>query len=326
MWLTHLQYDLESIVWRHWVRFFGQHYRFVRYDERGCGMTQWKLPAVSLERWREDLEAVVGAAFPAPDSRFMLLGVSQGAATAIAYAVRHPERVSHLILYGGFSAGIKHRDDAQALRLFEAIVELVRYGWGGDDPAFRQVFITRFVPDATPEQLGWLNDLCRRTTTAEIAAHLLSARANLDVRPLLGQVRVPTLVLHASQDQIVPIDSGRALAAGIPGAEFVQLDSRNHILLEHEPAWLRFKEAVLEFTGRRAGAGAGDARFAALSPRERDILLSLAAGRSNAEIAGTLRLSEKTVRNVLTGIFGKLGVRSRAQAIVLARDHGYTAA
>jgi DNA-binding CsgD family transcriptional regulator len=209
------------------------------------------------------------------------------------------------------------------MRVFEAIVLLMRHGWGRDNPSFRQVFTARFVPDATPEQLEWFNELCRRTTTGEIAAHLMQARAELDVRELLPQVRVPTLVLHAVHDEVTPVSTGQELAAGIPGAEFVQLDSRNHVLLEHEPAWAHFKDAVLEFTGRGAHDGAGDARFAALSKRERDALAALAAGQSNVEIAATLAISDKTVRNMLTRIFDKLGVRSRAQAIVLARDHGF---
>ena len=317
-WLTHLEYELESPVWRHWMRFFTRHFRFVRYDERGCGMTQWKLPDVSLPRWRADLEAVVDAA--APTGKIALLGISQGVGTAISYAVEHPERVSHLVLYGGYAVGVRRRGDANALRLFEAMIELVRYGWGSDDPTFRQVFTSRFVPGATPEQLVWLNELCRRTTTADIAAHLLLARADIDVRDLLPRIRVPTLVLHAANDQVLPVDTGRQLAAAIPGAEFVQLDSRNHIVLEHEPAWQRFEEAVLAFTGL---AAASDARFGQLAPRERDVLAALVSGSSNAEIAGTLGISDKTVRNMLTRIFDKLGVRSRAQAIVLARDGGF---
>lgn len=320
-WLTHLQYDMESPVWRHWVRFFSRHFRFVRYDERGCGMTQWKVHDVSLPRWLADLEHVIDAAVP--DTPLALLGISQGAATSIAYAVRHPQRVSHLVLYGGFSRGSRRRGDPDSVRLFDAIVELVRYGWGRDDATFRQVFTTRFVPDATPEQLGWLNELCRRTTSAEVAAHLLLARANLDVRDLLAQVRVPTLVVHAARDEAVPLECARELAAGIPGAEFVQLDSRNHILLEHEPAWQRFKDVMLEFTGCAAGAGGEDQRFELLSPREREVLTALASGRSNAQIASGLHISDKTVRNMLTRIFGKLGVHSRTQAIVLARDQGF---
>ena len=321
-WLTHLQYDLESPLWQHWTRFFSQHFRFLRYDERGCGMTQWQVPDVSMTHWARDLQAVIEAG--APQGPLILLGMSQGAATCIAYAVRYPERVSHLILYGGYARGWAHRDDPEGWRKYQAIIELVRFGWGSDNATFRQIFTSRFIPGATPEQLGWWNDLCRRTTTPEVAAHLMMERAQVDVRELLPQLKVPTLVLHAVGDDVTPISASCELAAGIANAEFVQLDSRNHVLLEDEPAWARFKSAVLEFTGRNRPQSGFDL-FDRLSGREREVLAALAAGQSNAEIAQALTISEKTVRNMLTRIFEKLGVKSRAQAIVCARDQGFVA-
>ena len=142
-WLTHLEYEWESPIWRHWIRFFSDHFRFLRYDERGCGMTDWDVGDLSFERWVEDLEDVVDAA--GIQEPFALLGISQGAAVCIAYAVRHPERVSGLVLYGGYALGSGRRDDAAA-REYRAITELVRVGWGKDNPAFRQVFTSRFVP------------------------------------------------------------------------------------------------------------------------------------------------------------------------------------
>jgi pimeloyl-ACP methyl ester carboxylesterase/DNA-binding CsgD family transcriptional regulator len=318
-WLTHLQYDLESPIWQHWIAFFAKHFQFVRYDERGCGMTQWRVPQVSLAHWVDDLDCVASAAYP--EGSMVVLGISQGAATSIGYAVRHPERVSHLILYGGYATGWALRGDEEGLRRYQAIVELIRLGWGSDNVAFRQVFTSRFVPDASPEQLEWFNDLCRRTTTPEIAAHLMLARSAIDVRDLLHQVRVPTLVIHAVDDNVTPISASRELAAGIPNAEFVQLESRNHVLLEQEPAWSRFKDVVLEFTGE-AQSHKRDDRFTALSGRERDVFDGLVAGRTNAEIGASLNISEKTVRNIVSRVFDKLGVRTRAQAMVLARDHG----
>jgi pimeloyl-ACP methyl ester carboxylesterase/DNA-binding CsgD family transcriptional regulator len=321
-WLTHLNYDLESPVWRHWIEFFASNYHFIRYDERGCGLTDWEVADLSVARWADDLEAVIDASKPAEP--FALLGVSQGAAAAITYVNRHPERVSHLILYGGYAQGWEHRKDSEALRQFRAVIELTRHGWGKDNPVFRQLFTSLFIPGGTPEQLEWFNELCRRTTTAEIATQLLKMRAALDVRAELCKVQVPTLVVHAVHDEVVPFVNGRILAAEIPNAEFVQLDSRNHILLEGEPAWARFREVVLEFTGR-CEAAATDAVFNALSGRERDILAALVAGLSNSEIGATLFISEKTVRNSLTRIFEKLGVHTRTQAAVLARDRGFTA-
>jgi pimeloyl-ACP methyl ester carboxylesterase/DNA-binding CsgD family transcriptional regulator len=323
-WMTHLQYDLESPVWRHWIRFFAQHFHFIRYDERGCGMTQWQVPDVSPARWADDLDAVIEASGIAEPA--VVLGISQGAATAIMEAVWHPERVSQLILYGGYAAGIALRGDDVAWRRYQAIIELARLEWGNENSAFRQVFTSRFVPEARPEQLDWFNELCRRTTTGEIAAHLMLARSQVNVRDLLSQVRVPTLVIHASRDDVSPASASRELAAGIPGAEFVQLESRNHVLLEEEPAWARFRDLVLEFTGRLRARQRGEAEcFTALTGREREVLGALIAGSSNAQIAAGLAISDKTVRNMLTRIFDKLGVKSRAQAIVLARDGRFDA-
>ena len=317
-WLTHLEYDRDSPVWRHWIHFFADHFCFIRYDERGCGMSDWHPPDLSWARWADDLETIVKASRPAKP--FVLLGVSQGSSAAISYATRFPDEVSRLILYGGYARGWRKRDDPDAIQRHQAIMDLTRLGWGQDNPVYRQLFTSRFTPQATPEQIGWFNELCRRTTRPEIAMELMQARGQVDVRNLLPRVAVPTLVLHARQDEAVPLSEGRLLASAIPGAEFVQLESRNHILLEHEPAWERFKSEVLAFTGKPASATAEDPRFAALSPRERDILLLLAGGRQNAQIGAELFISEKTVRNHVTRIFEKLGVRSRAQAIVLAKD------
>lgn len=320
-WMTHLEYDWESPVWRHWMRFFSQNFRFVRHDERGCGMTDWNVGDLSFERWIEDLETVVEAANP--QEPFALLGISQGAATCIAYAVKYPERVSQLVLYGGYARGTFHREDPDKERLYRALIELVRFGWGSDNPAFRQVFTSRFVPGASDEQIGWFNELCRKTTSPEMAARLLETRAEINVMPLLGAVRTPTLVLHSRDDDVIPIVEGRILAAGIPDAQFVELDSKNHVLLEGEPAWKRFGEEVLEFTGVKGSKYGEDPAFAALSPREREVLALLAEGFGNAQIAARLSISEKTVRNHVSNLFDKLGVWTRAQAIVFARDRGF---
>lgn len=320
-WLTHLEKDWESPVWRHWIHFFSEHFRFVRWDERGCGMSDWNVGDLAYERWTEDLEAVVAAA--GLQEPFALLGMSQGGPTCIAYAVRHPERVSHLILYGSYARGVGRRGQPRGEQLYKAIIELARHGWGTEDPSFRQVFTSRFIPGGTPEQLEWFNDLCRKTTSGKIAGRLLEERSRIDVEELLGQVRTPTLVLHAREDAITPLAEGRRLASAIPGAQFVELESKNHVLLEHEPAWQRFREAVLDFLGVRAAGE--DPAFGALSPREREVLGLITEGLANAEIAERLALSEKTVRNHISNVFDKLGVWTRAQAIVFARDRGFGA-
>jgi pimeloyl-ACP methyl ester carboxylesterase/DNA-binding CsgD family transcriptional regulator len=320
-WLSHLEYEWESPVWRHWIRFFTDHFRYIRYDERGCGMTDRNVGDLSLERWVEDVEAVVAAADPREP--FALLGISQGAAICAAYAVRYPERVSKLVLYGGYARGPLRRGDPERETFYRAMIDLVRVGWGEDNPTFRQVFTSRFIPGGTDEQVGWYNDLCRKTTTAEIAAKLLASRTMIDVTELLGEVRVPTLVLHARDDAIVPIKEGQILAAGIPGAQFVELDSKNHVLLENEPAWERLCDEVLEFMGLKGRARGEDPAFASLSPREREVLTLLADGLGNAEIAQRLSISEKTVRNHVSNLFDKLGVWTRAQAIVFAMNRGF---
>jgi pimeloyl-ACP methyl ester carboxylesterase/DNA-binding CsgD family transcriptional regulator len=319
-WLTHLEYDWDSPVWRHWIRFLSAHFRLLRYDERGCGMTDWAIGDLSFDRWVADLEVVADTI----DARqFVLLGISQGAATCVAYAAKHPDRVSQLVLYGGYVRGAAVRGTPREAREFAAIVELARLGWGREHPAFRDVFTSRFIPGATQEQIDWFSELCRKTTSPEIAGELLERRSRIDVTALLDQVKAPTLVLHARNDVVVPLSEGRLIAARIPSAQFVELDSNNHILLEHEPAWERFCTVVSEFTGISAAAGTEDSAFASLSQRERTILSLITDGLSNASIAEHLSLSEKTVRNHISNVFDKLGVWSRAQAIVFARDRQF---
>lgn len=322
-WLSHLEFDWQSPVWRHWFDFLSSAHRLVRYDARGCGLSDWKADDLCLDAQVADLEAVVDAS---QVERFPLIGISQGGVVAVEYAWRHPERVSGLILYGAFARGwfLAHPDSAQQAR---ALFALIGLGWGQENPAFRQIFTALFIPDASPEQEQWFGDLMRITSRPEIAANVIKSFGDGDVRHRLAELRVPTLVLHGRRDATIPFGLGRELAAGIPGAIFVELDSRNHILLETEPAWARFKQEVAAFLGDApvpaAVARPGDReRFDSLTAREREVLELVAKGLSNAEIAKSLFISEKTVRNHLTGIFDKLDVDSRARAIVMAREHG----
>jgi DNA-binding CsgD family transcriptional regulator/pimeloyl-ACP methyl ester carboxylesterase len=284
-------------------------------------MTDRNTGDLSLERWVADVEEIVDAA----DMRepFSMLGISQGAAICVAYAVKHPERVSKLVLYGGYARGPFRRGDPERASFYQAMVDLVRLEWGSDNPTYRQVFTSRFAPEGTEEQIGWFNELCRKTLTAAVAAQLLESRAMIDVTNLLGEVRAPTLVLHASGDGVVPITEGHILAGGIPGAQFIELDSKNHILLEHEPAWKRFCEEVLEFTGLKGSTDGEHVAFASLSPREREVLALITEGLGNAQIGERLSISEKTVRNHVSNLFDKLGVWTRAQAIVFAMERGF---
>ena len=316
-WITHLEYDVESPVWRHWIRFFSDNFRFIRYDERGCGLSDSKADDLTLERWVDDLEEVIDAA--APPGPIPLLGISQGSAVCIGYAVRHPERVSKMILYGGYARGWAVRGNPDTRREYEAILEIMRVGWGKENPAFRQLFTSRFIPGGTPEQQLWFTDMCRRSVSSEMAAAILQARGDTDVAALLPKVSVPTLVIHARDDNVVSFNEGRMVASTIPNAQFVEVPGKNHVLLEDEPGWPRFQSAVLDFLGVSTD---GDV-FASLSPREREILALISEGLGNAAIGARLSISEKTVRNHISNVYDKLGVWTRAQAVVFARDHGF---
>jgi pimeloyl-ACP methyl ester carboxylesterase/DNA-binding winged helix-turn-helix (wHTH) protein len=244
-WMTHLEYDWESPVWRHWMRELSRDHTLVRYDERGSGLSDRDVDDLSFESWVRDLETVVDAAGL---DRFPLLGVSQGSAVAVAYAVRHPERVTRLVLYGGYVQGAfarartpEEREEAQLL------TRSLPSFWGRDNPAFRMFFAARFVPEGSQEQMRWFSELTRVTTTPEIAIRLRTTASMIDVTDLAPQVRAPTLVIHGVGDAAIPFEQGRRLAALIPGARFVSLDSVNHILLEDELAWPRFLDEVRAF-------------------------------------------------------------------------------
>ncbi|MCI4345804.1 MAG: alpha/beta fold hydrolase [Thermoplasmata archaeon] len=245
--LTHLSFDLESPVWQPWIRELSRHNEYVRYDERGVGLSDWNVPRFSFEGWVQDLETVVEALGL---KRLALLGVSQGGPVGVAYAVRHPERVSHLILYGAYALGwAKRQENPQDIEIREAMHQLMKLGWGRDEPTFRQMFTTQFIPGATAEQMRWFNELQRVTCSTENALKFDETFGQIDVRDLLPRVRVPTLVLHGKADRVVPFEQGRQLATLIPGAKFIPLESENHVLLENEPAWTQFLEAIGTFVG-----------------------------------------------------------------------------
>ena len=315
-WLSHLEFDWESPVWSPLLRELSRNRRLIRYDERGFGLSDWN-SELSFEAWVRDLETVVDATGV---DRFPLLGISQGASIAVAYAVRHPERVTHLILYGGYARGrFKRATSKEQIEEAETMIRLAELGWGKDNPAFRQFFTTQFIPGGTPEQHRWFNELERISTSPENAVRFMRVCNEIDVVSLLPRVSCPTLVLHATHDVRIPFEQGKLVASLIPGARFVPLESENHLLLEGEPAWRRWLEEVEAFIPARTA----DRIFEALTRRERDLLELIAQGRDNAQIAASLGLREKTVRNHITSIFDKLEVENRARAIVRARDAGF---
>jgi class 3 adenylate cyclase/pimeloyl-ACP methyl ester carboxylesterase len=243
-WMTHLEFDFETPIWRHLYRELSRDHTLIRYDARGNGLSDRDVE-VSFETFVTDLETVVDAAGL---NRFALLGISQGCAVSIAYAVRHPQRVSHLILFGGYPVGwAKRARSAAEKEQGAAMLTLVRLGWGQENPAFRQLFTSQFIPGGTKEQVDWFNELQRISATPEDAARNLIANGDTDVSQLLGQVSVPTLVMHSRDEARVPFDQGRRLAAGIPGARFVPLPSRNHLILEDEPAFPTFLREIRTF-------------------------------------------------------------------------------
>jgi pimeloyl-ACP methyl ester carboxylesterase/DNA-binding winged helix-turn-helix (wHTH) protein len=246
-WLNHLEFDWESPVWSHLLKELAAKFQLVRYDERGNGLSDWEVEDISLDAFIRDLESVVEACGL---KKFVLLGISQGCAVSIAYAARHPERVSHLILYGGYARGRRRRGQQAQIEAADALATLIRQGWGQENPAFRQIFTSQFIPGGTAEQARWFNDLQRITTSPENAARIRRAIDEIDVVSELPKLRVPTLVLHCRNDAVQPFEEGRRMAAGIAGSRFVPLDGSNHVLLEHEPAWPRFLDEVTRFLRR----------------------------------------------------------------------------
>jgi DNA-binding SARP family transcriptional activator/pimeloyl-ACP methyl ester carboxylesterase len=244
-WLTHLDHDWHSLVWKHWLLELSRDHELFRFDQRGGGLSDRDIRPATFTDWVHDLEAVVDAAGL---DRFPLLGISQGGPVAMAYAARHPERVSRLVLYGTYVQGRLVRATSQDQRREHALqVELVRLGWGRDEPAFRQVFTSQFMPGADRRLWDDFNELQRRTTSAETAARVLEVTGEIDVTATAQQVQAPTLVLHARSDLRPPFEQGRLTASLIPDSRFVALDSRNHILLADEPAWPVFLREVRAF-------------------------------------------------------------------------------
>ena len=314
-WLGHLDFDWQTPVWRPWIEALSARCRLVRYDSRGCGLSDRAVDDFGLERLVSDLEAVVDAEGL---ERFALLGMSQGGAASIAYAARHPERVSHLVLCGAFVRGALCRSpSAEQAQAIAAMVKLIEVGWGQHNPAFLQLFTSQFFPDATLTQMQSFNEIQRHAAAPRAAAKIVDAFARLDASQYLGAVGAPTLVFHGRGDNRVPFEEGRYIAASISGARFEPLESRNHLPLEGEPAFGHCIDTLVAFLP--AGAGA---RFEGLTRREREILDLLARGLDNAQIAAHLDLAEKTVRNNVVAIFDKIAVENRSQAIVKARAAG----
>ncbi|PWU21711.1 MAG: helix-turn-helix transcriptional regulator [Candidatus Rokuibacteriota bacterium] len=310
-WLTHLEFDWKSPLWRPWLDALGETNRVIRYDERGTGLSDWEVEDFSLDAWVSDLEAVVDAAGV---EQFALLGLSQGAQIAIAYAARHPKRVNHLVVCGGHLGG--HELTAREREEGAVLDSLIKIGWGQANPVFRHVFTTLLVPGATPEVMDWIDELQRVSTSPENALRFSEAFGRVDVTGLAARVQAPTIVFHAREDQMIPFVEGRRLATAVPNARFVPLDSRNHVFLTEEPAWQMFVAELRGFLGIPTDRASG--ALAALTGRELQILELVADGLSNEEIANRLYLSTRTVERHLSNVYRKLGLSGKAARAAVA--------
>jgi pimeloyl-ACP methyl ester carboxylesterase/DNA-binding CsgD family transcriptional regulator len=322
-WLTHLEHQWRSLAWRPWLEAFSEEHTLLRYDARGCGLSDRDVAEVSFESSVRDFECVVDAAGL---ERFPLLGTCQGGPTAIEYAARHPERVTHLVLYGTYARGRNKRVNVpQQVEKGKVLLEMTKLGWGDENHAFLQAWASQFQPGGTLEHLRSWSEQQRAATSSEMAVRLIEIGWNIDVTQAARRISCPVLVVQADRDRVVPIEEARLLAGLIPDCRFVQLDSENHMPLADEPAWPRLLTEVHSFLAEPVAApatGRNALPLGDLSRQERKVLEGIARGLDNSQIAASLGLSEKTVRNHVTRVFDKIGVQQRYQVIILAREAG----
>ena len=318
--LHHLELDWDCPVWRPWIAVLSRRHTLVRYDWRGCGLSDREHVEFSFEKFVEDLEAVIQATGL---RQFFLIGHAAGAATSMTYAVRHPARVSRLILYASYVRNrLAGSPTSQVVDELEARIKVTELGWRDETPAYGQFFTSLRMPDASSDQSRSFADLVRRTMSPANATALIRTFRKIDVGDVVSKVGCPTLVLHSRGDSIIAFEQGRSVAGLIPGARLISLESRNNVLLDTEPAWQQLVEALDDFLPA-APSVSGDLMLDQLSAREHQVLELVAQGLDNATIAARLHISERTARNHVSAILSKLGVGTRAQAIVRARDAGF---
>jgi pimeloyl-ACP methyl ester carboxylesterase/DNA-binding CsgD family transcriptional regulator len=317
-WLTHLECQWRSVAWQPWLEALSSRYTLIRYDPRGCGLSDRNVADLSFGSWVRDFGVLVDAL---DLTRFSLIGICQGGAVAIAYAGSEPDRISNLVLYGTYARG-RNRRSTIPLEPEKAkvMLEMLRLGWGREDHAFMRSFATQFQPEGSIEHLRSWCELQNAATSSDNAVELTRVMFDIDVQEQAARITCPTLVAHADRDAVAPFEEGRVLAQSIPNARFLQLSSPNHFMLREEPAWKIFIDELQAFLPDPAAEASP---FAELTVRERQVLHDLARGLDNHQIGAQLGISEKTVRNHVSGIFAKLGVGTRARAVAAARDAGY---
>jgi pimeloyl-ACP methyl ester carboxylesterase/DNA-binding CsgD family transcriptional regulator len=326
-WLSHLEFDWLSPIWHEFLSELGSGHTLIRYDERGTGLSDRDVGDLSFEAMVADLETLVDTL---QLSRFALLGMSQGGAISIAYAARHPERVSALVLCGAYARGHGHRDRPQVQREeADLMLRLIELGWGTSDPKFRRVFANMLLPDGDAGQLAAFDALQRQSATPDVALRLRAMFSGIDVLDLCRRVTAPTLVMHIREDGAIPFEEGRLLAGLIPAAEFVALEGRGHILVPGTSAFEAFFAELRAFLAVHDGGppaypaappGDQDAGIDLLSTREREVLVRVAAGRTNEEIAADLAISPRTIERHLSNSYVKLGLEGKsARAAAAAR-------
>lgn len=328
-WLSDVEKDLTSVVSRHWINELSRDYSYIRYDSRGCGFSERNIDRMSLDAWVDDLEAVIDAM---KLERVPLLGVSRGAAIAIAYAARHPERVSQLVLYGGYARGLLVRNTSpEMFESAQGLLKAAEIGWNSSDlyPSFRQVFVQRLFRDATAEQLSAFDEVQRNTTSGVNAARFLKTAFEIDVQELARQVRCPVLVAHAKDDPLTPFSEGVLLASLIPDSRLVPFEGRNHAPLETDAAWPLFLAELRAFLPAVPSikpvvdAPKIQAKAAnILTPRQRQILLAVAQGQTAKQIARDLDLSPRTIEMHVARVLATLQCSSRTEAVLKASAAG----
>jgi pimeloyl-ACP methyl ester carboxylesterase/DNA-binding CsgD family transcriptional regulator len=316
-WVHHLQFDPDSRVWSGWLSELARGRTLIRFDWRGCGLSD-RAVAFSMTALIQDLEAVIEAAGA---ERFALFGMAgAGSGMAMHYVAEHPERVTCIVLQEPHATGrLAGQIGSPQIAEANARLKVIEMGWANDTPAYRDFFTALHIPDASSEQISAYNELLRQTTSADNASNLLQTFWNADFTEIAEKVTCPTIIFHARADGVIPFEQGRKLAGRIAQAEFVPLESKNHLLMNTEAVWPNYIETLNRFLNRHITEGR-QLDFTTITARERDVLALVAQGADNNSIAASLRISEKTVRNHVSSILAKLGVSSRAEAVARARD------